>query len=413
MTIVTTLLKAIHDAISSVFHAVAMLVTASLSLVRALALRVPGLAKFAKQISDQVIILQKRDPLFWKRLRAVTVISVSGFIVSLVAVLLSPALAATTAVATALPMILLPRVRERVWVWINRYIDKIVKRSKRSASRANSPFVYPANPPPTPDGDGIVTPDTPTMAGRGVHETPMGVVREEFALDNGSAMDAEGKIIFPQERLLTVHRRGGSELERRRCSSSPLLSGLTGLTETTATNSKRGGGTGGSSYQLVTYNAVLDQRALRNNTASPDVPLPLGINNGLRRRKKSRTMSHVRGSDDEDDADAIQENPLFIRTLLAFKPSVRRPVEGGKKEGGMDDHGSCDEPPPLQPPQDQDEPFEGGKERRGKGKGGVASSPPLRRSTSIDLPAHPRHNTTITTTATMITSASKKSKDGR
>mmetsp|Transcript_19929 Transcript_19929/g.29817 ORF Transcript_19929/g.29817 Transcript_19929/m.29817 type:complete len:831 (+) Transcript_19929:94-2586(+) len=92
---------------ANICNSIAALVAAALGLVRNLALRVPGLAKFAKQIGDQFIMLQKRDPLFWHRLRLTGAFLTLGIMFSLTALLLSPAVAVTVAALLSAPFLVI------------------------------------------------------------------------------------------------------------------------------------------------------------------------------------------------------------------------------------------------------------------------------------------------------------------
>jgi len=159
-----SLIQLFFELISTIGRTVVSLVTSVLGLVRSLALRVPGLAKFAKQIGDQFIALQKRDPLFWQRLRSVSAVLTVGFVVSLTAVLVSPAIAITISVATAIPMLIFPSLRQ----WI---VDRILRHNRFTASE---PSATPTPPPPPPDVPQLeMTPFSPQTPHNTSHEYPL------------------------------------------------------------------------------------------------------------------------------------------------------------------------------------------------------------------------------------------------
>lgn len=95
-------------------RAIANVVGAGLQLLRALALRVPGLAKFAKQIGDQLLELNKRDPLFWTRLRMSSAVLMSSLFLMLVSILYSPPVAAALIACGGTPLFLYPALRARI-----------------------------------------------------------------------------------------------------------------------------------------------------------------------------------------------------------------------------------------------------------------------------------------------------------
>mmetsp|Transcript_41201 Transcript_41201/g.66964 ORF Transcript_41201/g.66964 Transcript_41201/m.66964 type:complete len:1009 (+) Transcript_41201:74-3100(+) len=131
---VVTVFHTFFKLISEIVRVIVSLLTAALSLMRALALRVPGLAKFAKQVSDQLIALQKRDPLFWYRMRATALVLASGLVASF-ALLFSPVIAMTLLASVSVPIMLFPPFRD----WVLTIPTILLRRPQFSASTESNP----------------------------------------------------------------------------------------------------------------------------------------------------------------------------------------------------------------------------------------------------------------------------------
>jgi len=218
--LVVTTLQLILECIATLVRAVANVITAVLLLVRNLALRVPGLAKFAKQISDQLIVLQKRDPLFWSRMRSVALLLSSGIFVSIMALLLSPAMAVALSVGSALPFILLPSLRD----WL---VEKI---RKFDQFPSNSTVDQLSTPPPS-----VASSTVPSEA-EAVFSTSE-IIPEEEEQDAGKGI-SKWAIEYPARTPIKGSRQhllrppGKSALKLRpesgdrRSASSPALSSM-------------------------------------------------------------------------------------------------------------------------------------------------------------------------------------------
>ncbi|GAB5358818.1 hypothetical protein AAMO2058_000491300 [Amorphochlora amoebiformis] len=190
-----TILRTAFGVVAVLCDALVSLLTAALGLVRALALRVPGLAKFAKQIGDQMILLQKRDPLFWYRMRATAVLSVLGLIWMLTAVLLSPVVAVTVTVATMVPFLISPSLQ----LWLKKISERL----------------YPRPNPKTPNPTKYNSPHTSKYKQVKVMP-PLELKNSNSRTVSEATLDS-----LPESSQL---RRLSLSDERRRCSSSPLLS---------------------------------------------------------------------------------------------------------------------------------------------------------------------------------------------